>query len=115
MTHGRSVYIGYDDKGSFYEGLLDVTAPGGYLGLNIVKAAAYGWSKTTELAKKRPSSVSEIPENNADTLALIGSSNGPSSRKILSTVTNEFLVCKLMDDPNNPRKVDIKGRIIPLR
>jgi hypothetical protein len=76
MTHGRSAFTGYDEDGLIVqEGLRDVYAPSGYLGLNIIKAAAYGWSKTTELAEKgNRAKDSERPDNNADTLALFGSS-----------------------------------------
>jgi hypothetical protein len=76
MTHGRSAYVNYDaDDNVDSVGLEDVIAPGGYLGLNIIPAVAYGWSKTTTLAKKggHPGE-DDGPDNNADTLALFASS-----------------------------------------
>jgi hypothetical protein len=76
MTHGRSAYATYNREREFdQEGLADVYAPSGYFGLNLIKAVAYGWSKTTELARKgNREKESESPDNNADTLALFGSS-----------------------------------------
>jgi hypothetical protein len=76
MTHGHSVYTKLGEGAEEDQmGLVDVDAPGGYLGLNIIPAAAYGWSKTTTLAKKG-GRLGEIngPDNNADTLALFASS-----------------------------------------
>jgi hypothetical protein len=76
MTHGHSVYFkpGEGDEEDQI-GLEDVIAPRGYLGLNIIPAVAYGWSKTKSLAKKG-GRLGEVngPDNNADTLALFASS-----------------------------------------
>jgi hypothetical protein len=76
MTHGRAAFRRFDDdEGELVEGLKDVLVPGGFLGLDLVKTAAYGWSKAKRLAAKggrlgEPTGA----DNNADTLALFGSS-----------------------------------------
>jgi hypothetical protein len=75
MTHGRAAFTEFDDHGDRVEGLKDVQVPGGFLGLDLVKTAAYGWSKAKRLAAKggqlgEPTGA----DNNADTLALFGSS-----------------------------------------
>jgi hypothetical protein len=91
MTHGRSAYVNYDaDDNVDSVGLEDVIAPGGYLGLNIIPAVAYGWSKTTTLAKKggHPGQ-DDGPDNNADTLALFASSTYDKSRYVRS-MTNKY-------------------------
>jgi hypothetical protein len=77
MTHGRSVFKKRNrDRIWEQEGLIDVWAPKGYTGLNWIKAAAYGWKKTTDLAANaqtnRPDGE-QAPDNNSDTLAIFGS------------------------------------------
>ncbi|KAF1848131.1 uncharacterized protein K460DRAFT_333868 [Cucurbitaria berberidis CBS 394.84] len=97
MTHGRGAYTNTNTDVENVEGqvgLADVSSPNGFLAL--FGWAAYGWKAAMELARKGDNLGGEnAPDNNADTIALLGS------------------VCKLMDDPSNPRKVDVKGRIIP--
>jgi hypothetical protein len=65
----------FDSNGYWQEGLLDINIPGGYFGLNVIKAPAYGWSKATGLAEKGgPLGTVNAADNNSDTLALFGSS-----------------------------------------
>lgn len=117
MTHGRSVYMTPDqDEEVDQEGLIDATTSGGWLGLGILKASAYGWHNCLSLAKRgdRLGGINAA-DNNADTLALFGSSTYKSlSFRLKDRLTVSMAVCKLMDDRNNPRTVDDKGRIIPL-
>ncbi|KAF2023188.1 hypothetical protein EK21DRAFT_118997 [Setomelanomma holmii] len=98
MTHGRSAYVTRDENGEVEdEGLIGAKTSRGWLGLGLLKATTYGWSKCASLAKRddRLGGINAA-DNNADTLALFGS------------------ICKVMDDRNSPRTVDDKGRIIPL-
>lgn len=76
MTHGRAANPHWDDNGERIQlGLKDVLTPGGYTGLNWVKAPAYGWNKAKALAAKGDRLGGPIaPDNNADTLALFASS-----------------------------------------
>jgi hypothetical protein len=78
MTHGRSIFKMRNRDGSFaQEGLIDAWAPRGYTGLNLIKAAAYGWKKTTQLAANAHTNRQDgeqAPDNNSDTLAIFGSS-----------------------------------------
>jgi hypothetical protein len=51
------------------------------------------------------------PDNNADIIALFAS--GTWSNHARGSNADCFVVCKLTDDPNNPRKVDVEDRIVP--
>ena len=109
MTHGRAAYTG-DEFMSSQEGLIDVSNPNFFL--RWINWAAYGWNGAMQLARKGDNLGGKTaPDNNADTIALFAS--GMLSRRKNTSGANRFEVCKLMDDPNNPRKVDAKGRIIP--
>ncbi|KAH7071450.1 hypothetical protein BKA63DRAFT_73050 [Paraphoma chrysanthemicola] len=98
MTHGRSAYMMFDeDEDMWREGLIDAIDRTGWFGLGILGAPSYGWKHCVSLARRgEPLGGENAPDNNADTLALFGS------------------ICKLMDDQNNPRTVDDRGRIVPL-
>lgn len=76
MTHGRAAWTNSDTDGGDPEiGLDDVEVRSGYLGLHVIPAVAYGWDKTTKLAKEsKVMGKSDSPDNNADSLALFGSS-----------------------------------------
>ncbi|KAF2826893.1 hypothetical protein CC86DRAFT_381954 [Ophiobolus disseminans] len=75
MTHGRAAYSKFDTEDDPVEGLKDVLLPGGYTGMNIINAPAFGWAMARKLAEKGgPLRKATGADNNADTLALFGSS-----------------------------------------
>ncbi|KAI4671726.1 uncharacterized protein J4E78_000222 [Alternaria triticimaculans] len=94
MTHARGAFQEWTKKG-VVEGIKDVLTPNIFL--RQFDWAAYGWEGVGKLARKGGElNTPGGPDNNADTIALFGSA------------------CKLMRDPQNPRKVDSKGRIVPV-
>lgn len=119
MTHGRSAYTLEDSQGRLLqEGLKDVLAPRSGAGFFSYQSAAYGWSKAGAMARQAPPSTAvseQVPDNNADSLALFGSSKSDRLTLFPQQKADRIIytVCKLMDDPTNPRKVDAKGRIVP--
>ncbi|KAI4714120.1 hypothetical protein J4E89_001570 [Alternaria sp. Ai002NY15] len=93
MTHARGAYIEYKDGEIEAEGLIDVTSPERLLG--IWKWPAYGWKGTTALARQGDDlGEYAAPDNNADTIALFASG------------------CSLLKDQ---KKIDAKGRIVPMQ
>jgi hypothetical protein len=76
MTHDRAAWTKAGSGGDEPEiGLDDVEIPSGYFGLHLVPAVAYGWDKTKTLAKQsKAMGTPNSPDNNADSLALFGSS-----------------------------------------
>ncbi|QRD07406.1 hypothetical protein JI435_132000 [Parastagonospora nodorum SN15] len=112
MTHGRSVWEEQkfiNNEWENFEGTLDVTVPGTtlvpFLPFFSTPRPAYGWKWAGDLARKGPDTTGlhgwdpKAPDHNADSIALFGSA------------------CKLLDDPDKPRRVLDDGRIaiIPRR
>ncbi|KAH7079688.1 hypothetical protein FB567DRAFT_552087 [Paraphoma chrysanthemicola] len=102
MTHGRAIFRASvtdrkTGKVEHQDGLIDASAMSGWLSLGLFEWSAYGWKLARALAMRGdPLGYKEAPDNNSDTIALFAS------------------VCSLMNDPTTPRKVDDKGRIVPL-
>lgn len=96
MTHGRSAYTLVDSKGyTIKEGLIDVLAPRSGAGFFSHQSAAYGWNKAVAMARQAPPSTSvseQVPENNADSLALFGSSKSRQAYSLIPTETEESVV-----------------------
>lgn len=111
MTHAQSTFKrwGRDDKIE-QEGLADVGTPGI---VNLIPA--YGWTRLRKLALAGGDlGTSTAADNNAETVAVLG--NGKFCKYVVHmgfSQADSLKVCKLLDDPNNPRTVDADGRIIP--
>ena len=75
MTHARAVFESFDSTGEVsQEGILDVGDPNSWLPfIGISPLPAYGWTRAMGLARKGDElGGPKAPDNNADTLALIG-------------------------------------------
>jgi hypothetical protein len=96
MTHGRGAHSEIDDENFLNEGLDDVKTPGGIFGFGLLEPAAYGWSKARKLAEKgQPLGQRKAADNNADTLALFGSSTFSHFR---SELKRRLTLCSLQID-----------------
>jgi hypothetical protein len=75
MTHGRAAFTRRDNKNKrIQEGLVDVDALKGFFSLPGIRWASYGWKLCTALAQcGEPLGEHRAADNNADTIALLGS------------------------------------------
>jgi hypothetical protein len=76
MTHGRAVFERRGDEGKVVQhGLKDVPALKGFFSLPGIRWVSYGWKLCTALAHfGEPLGEERAADNNADTVALLGSS-----------------------------------------
>jgi hypothetical protein len=110
MTHARGAFREWQGS-ELVEGLRDV--PSANVFLSLINWAAYGWKGAIKLARSGGDLGSKnAPDNNADTIALFGS--GMQSRPVQQLAANCSIGCKLLRDPENPRKIDSEGRIVPV-